>query len=81
MSKTEKLRERFFGSPKDFTWDELTTLLRGYGYYPKEAAGSRVCFYNEEIDDSIKLHKPHPGKIVKGYVISEIIKKLKELYH
>ena len=32
MSRKEKLLERLKQRPKDFTWDELTTLLRQLGY-------------------------------------------------
>lgn len=33
MSKQEKLIERFKTRPKDFTFEELITLLGYYGYY------------------------------------------------
>ncbi|MGA2185675.1 MAG: hypothetical protein ABSH47_21870 [Bryobacteraceae bacterium] len=32
MSQHEKPLERFRGRPSDFTWDELTRLLAGFGY-------------------------------------------------
>ena len=32
MSKQEKLLERLLKQPKDFTWDELETLMAGYNY-------------------------------------------------
>ena len=32
MTKKDKLLERFLSIPKDFTFDELKTLLRSLGY-------------------------------------------------
>ena len=32
MGKKEKLRERFLKFPTDFTFDEMQSLLEGYGY-------------------------------------------------
>jgi predicted HicB family RNase H-like nuclease len=32
MGKKEKLRERFLKMPSDFTFDEMQSLLQGYGY-------------------------------------------------
>ncbi|MBL4559475.1 MAG: hypothetical protein COC06_04795 [Bacteroidales bacterium] len=80
MSKIEKLRSRFYQKPKDFTWDEMRTLLDGYGYNQIEGKGSRVLFKNEALEHSIKLHKPHPGKIIKGYIMSYVSKELKTLF-
>lgn len=79
MSKKEKLIARFLSVPKDFTYDELRTLLHYFGYEEDAGGnGSRVSFYNEETNGVIKLHKPHPGNIVKPYVIELIIVKLRE---
>ena len=32
MGRKEKLRERFLKLPSDFTFDEMQSLLMGYGY-------------------------------------------------
>jgi hypothetical protein len=32
MDRHDKLYERFRRRPRDFTWDELTTLLRRLGF-------------------------------------------------
>lgn len=32
MTKKDKLLERFFAQPKDFTYNELRTMLNGLGY-------------------------------------------------
>ncbi len=78
MSRSDKLLKRLFSRPKDFEWDELKTLLTGYGYKELSGKGSRVKFFHKELDSLISLHKPHPGNIIKQYLIDQIIEKLKE---
>lgn len=80
MSKIEKLIERFKSKPKDFTYDEMKTVLNFFGYYESnkgKTSGSRVAFINNE-KVKLELHKPHPGNIIKGYAINKIIKFLEE---
>lgn len=78
MSKTEKLIARFLSKPKDFTFDELRALLNHFGYELDESGnGSRVKFINKADDDIIFLHKPHPGNIVKSYIIKDVLEKLR----
>lgn len=72
MSKQEKLISRFLANPKDFTWSELQHLLGSLDYIELQGKGSRVKFYHKTLDSLIQLHKPHPAKIVKAYVIREI---------
>jgi hypothetical protein len=77
MTKVEKLIARFKAKPKDFSFDELRRLLRFFDYHEKQGAGSRVVFENEKIDHKIKLHKPHPGNILKRYQLDLIAQELK----
>lgn len=77
MTANEKLIKRFKKKPKDFSFDELKRLLSFYGYTEKQGAGSRVIFMNEKTKHKIKLHKPHPGNIVKLYQLDLIENELK----
>ena len=77
MSKFEKLLNRFLTRPKDFKYNELKTLLNALGYFEVQGAGSRVVFKNEDLKHNIKLHKPHPGSILKRYQIDLVIDELK----
>jgi hypothetical protein len=77
MTRQEKLLNRFISRPRDFTYIELIRLLRGFGYEELHGSGSRVVFSNERIKHNIKLHKPHPGNILKRYQIDLIIQELK----
>ena len=62
MSVKEKLKERFKNQPKDFTFDELKTLLDGLGFEMSnkgKTSGSRVRFQNPALKIVIDVHKPH----------------------
>jgi len=79
MGTKEKLQKKLLSKPKDFKWSDLTTLLTHYGYREIKGSGSKRKFYLETPRSIISLHKPHPGEIVKGYVIKEVIIALKNI--
>lgn len=74
MGTKEKLVERFKTLPKDFMWDELVRLFGIYGFKvgnKGKTSGSRVIFVNGE--HVYTAHKPHPGSIVKRYVMKQVL--------
>jgi len=80
MSKHEKLKEKLLMVPLNFMYNELATLLNGFGYIEEErgkTSGSAVMFFNKELNDKIMFHKPHPEKELKKYLLKMIIEKLK----
>jgi hypothetical protein len=80
MSRRDKLIARLRSRPKDFTWEELVRLLEGLGYIEAKAGktgGSRRRFVHPSAP-LIALHKPHPGNIVKMYVIDDVLRVLTE---
>ncbi|MDJ0598628.1 MAG: type II toxin-antitoxin system HicA family toxin [Crocosphaera sp.] len=80
MTKKEKLLKRFLGQPKDFTWEELTTLLTGLGFVEEKGGktgGSRRRFINST-GIIISLHKPHPHNNLKKYQMEQVKKLLQE---
>ena len=80
MSKKEKLIARLRQRPSDFTWEELTSLLKSLGYREVKTSrtgGSRRRFVNPSFA-TITLHKPHPQKILKRYAIDQILDILKQ---
>ncbi len=80
MSRRDKLVARLKGRPKDFTWDELVKLLAGLDYAEAvtgKTGGSRRRFVHATAP-IVMLHKPHPGKIVKMYVIDNLLRMLTE---
>ncbi len=76
MTTIEKLINRFKKKPKNFSYNELKKFLKPIGYIEKQGTGSRVVFMNKETGHKIKLHKPHPGNILKRYQLDLIEKEL-----
>jgi len=65
--------------PSDFTWEELVSLLTGFGYTLAKSGktgGSRVKFIHETLPPII-LHKPHPTPVLKKYQLEQIEETLK----
>ena len=71
MSRKGKLIEKLKRKPRDFTWNELVTLLKGLGYSEVRrgrAGGSRRRFAHETAA-IISIHAPHPGNELKAYQV------------
>ena len=78
MERFEKLIERLLSRPTDFTWAELQTIMRKFGYAEKKAKGSGRKFINTKTGHVLSLHRPHPGKILKPYARENVSNKLIE---
>ncbi|MCL2494691.1 MAG: type II toxin-antitoxin system HicA family toxin [Oscillospiraceae bacterium] len=79
MSKKEKLINRLKSRPRDFTINELDTLMSHMGFWKRNAgktSGSRIEYTNDG-KKFIKLHRPHPGNEYKPYQLDDIIDDLK----
>ena len=79
MSKREKLIQRFLSMPRDFTWQELVSMLAGFGYelsHSGSTSGSRLKFLHDTLPPVI-LHKPHPTPVLKRYQMEQIAETLK----
>ncbi len=79
MSKLEKMIERLKSNPKDFTFEEMQTLLLALGFELSnkgKTSGSRVKFFKDGV--FIILHKPHPRKELLSYQVKQIIETLSE---
>jgi hypothetical protein len=80
MGTKEKLINRFKTLPKDFTFDETVSMLSAFGYkkHNKGAtSGSRVRFKNEQTGKYLDIHKPHPGSVMKEWMMRTIYQHLK----
>ena len=80
MGSKEKLIERFKKKPKDFTYEETLSLLSYFGYHENNkgtTSGSRVRFKNEAKGTYIDIHRPHPGRIMKEWMVKAIYQHLK----
>ena len=79
MSKKDKLIDRLLKKPKDFTFDEMASLLSYFGYELKQSStGSGVKFIKDGSNEVINFHKPHPNGILKRYVLDQVIEKLRK---
>ena len=81
MSRKEKLTLRLLTVPNDFTWDELKTFIERLGFRQVNkgaTSGSRVAFVHDDTKDIIRIHKPHPKKIMKLSALKDIIAQLKD---
>lgn len=81
MGTKEKLIERILSSPKDFTYDEAKRLFGIFGYKESNkgaTSGSRVEFIGPDEQAPFILHKPHPGSILKSYVVKGIIEHIEK---
>lgn len=80
MGQKEKLIQRLKSKPKDFTFNEVETLLGylSYRYSNKgRTSGSRVVFVSDD-HAPILLHKPHPRKELLEYQIKQLIDVLEQ---
>lgn len=79
MSKKDKLINRLLKKPKDFTFDEMESLLSYLGYELKQGGtGSEVKFIKDGSNEVINFHKSHPSGILKRYVLDQVIDKLRK---
>ena len=80
MGQKEKLIERLKSKPKDFTFDEMETLLRFLSYQRAKkgrTSGSRVMFVKDG-HPPILIHKPHPRKELMMYQVKQLIEMLEQ---
>ena len=81
MGRKEKMLARLKSIPKDFTFDEVETLLESLGYKKVnkgKTGGSRVMFVNDESNVKILLHKPHPRKELLEYQVRQLKEQLEQ---
>jgi predicted RNA binding protein YcfA (HicA-like mRNA interferase family) len=80
MTRKDKLIKRLLSKPKDFTWNELASLLARLGFEEVKTgktSGSRRRFVDAN-GMVITLHKPHPHNTLKQYQLEQIIETLKQ---
>ena len=68
----------FYTEVKRISIPKLSVFCEYYGYYEfslGKTTGSAVKFKNDD-GDIIRFHKPHPGNIIKTYVIEQILVKI-----
>ncbi|MBQ3710585.1 MAG: type II toxin-antitoxin system HicA family toxin [Bacteroidales bacterium] len=76
MTREEKIKRRILRQPKDFTFEELETLLYQLGFERDnkgKTSGSRVRFYHKDKHIQYLAHKPHPKNIIKEKALKDIV--------
>ncbi len=79
MSK-KKLTAKLQRRPSDFTWNELTSLLKSFGYLEVKTGktgGSRRRLVHPSAA-TITLLKPHPQNTLKRYAIDQLLGVLQQ---
>ena len=64
-------------TPKNLTWSECVSLLKACGCDVVEGDGSRVSFVKDDL--VLHLHKPHPQKECKPYMVRQMRGHLEDL--
>ena len=80
MDRKQKLIARLLQMPRDFTADEMQTLLEWKGFEIDNAgktSGSAIRFIDKD-GNIIRYHKPHPSNVLKRYVLEKVIQVLRE---
>lgn len=67
---SKKLTQKLWGTPrpKDFSWDDLITLMKHHGFVVKCQKGSHHTFTHTS-GFKFKASKTHPGGVLKDYQV------------
>lgn len=74
MARWKMVEKKLKQCSKDITFEDIISLLEHYGYIQDNkgrTSGSRVRFVYDGHAD-ILLHRPHPQKELKEYVIKDL---------
>lgn len=75
MASWKAIEQKFKNRSRNISYVEAVTLLKHYGYIQDDkgkTSGSRVRFVCDGHCD-ILLHRPHPQKELKEYVVKELV--------
>lgn len=83
MSRYNKLRDRLFAerTPRDFSWDDLVTLMERLGYEMDNRSGGSHCnFTHIKRRTTLTICRPHGGgeKTLKPYQVKDVRNRLIE---
>ncbi len=77
MSKQEKAVRRLLSKPNDFTWSELVSIMKGFGFEVEKGSGSSRKFILAATEATLYIHEPHPAKLLKPYQVRDVVDLLK----
>ena len=64
-------------TPAGLAWADIESLIIVLGFQPIEGSGSRVRFVRGT--DVLVVHRPHPRKEAKQYLVREVRDFLKDI--
>lgn len=72
MAKRKKQLQRLFAvpPPKDFSWQELLTVMRAAGFSERCTSGSHYMFEHTN-GQRFRVVKTHPSGLLKQYQVSD----------
>ena len=82
MSKKEKAQKRLLSKPKDYTIDELDTLMMMSNCQKAnrgKTSGSAIEYIHTKTQMALYLHSPHPRRELKEYMLVKAINFLKSV--
>lgn len=65
-------------APKDFKWDDLTTLMRQHGFEHSCDGGSHYIFEHTS-GIRMTMSKTHPSGILKAYQVKDALAALRKV--
>lgn len=82
MGKKDLLIERLLSMPKDFEQREMDTLMNQCGcvrHNRGKTSGSAIEYVHQATQRVFTYHRPHPGNIIKPYVLKAAIQFLQSV--
>ena len=76
MSQKDTLIKRLKSRPTDFTIYELDSLMSKCGCRKSvrgKTSGSAIAYIHEGTGKILSMHSPHPKKVLKKYVIDDVL--------
>lgn len=77
-NKHKEILSKLYEVPtrSDISWDEVVKLFEALGAVIIQGNGSRIKIQYEE--SPLFMHKPHPGKWLKKYMVKKVQQFLQE---
>ena len=82
MGKKDTMTARLLGMPKDFEQREMDTLMGQCGCIKNncgKTSGSAIQYVHQATQQVFTYHRPHPGNIIKPYVLKAAIQFLQNV--
>lgn len=82
MGKKDAMKARLLSMPKDLEQREMDTLMSQCGCVKNDrgkTSGSAIQYVHQATQRVFTYHRPHPGNILKPYVLKAAIRFLRSV--